>query len=78
MILLKALSLYEERRALIQNRSFISRLLSDPLENARDLLLSTHRDAMAWYLSKKLKETSDLQRDQQEVRLMREVERSKR
>ena len=47
-------------------------------EEALNALLSTHRGAITWYLSKKLTEASDIQRNQQEVRLMREVEKSKR
>jgi len=42
------------------------------------MLLSTHRGAITWYLSKQLSKASDIQRNQQEVRLMREVEKSKR
>jgi syntaxin 18 len=47
-------------------------------QEALNALLSTHRGAITWYLSKKLSEASDIQRNQQEVRLMREVEKSKR
>jgi syntaxin 18 len=43
-----------------------------------NVLVSTHRGAITWYLSKKLTEASDVQRNQQEVRLMREVEKSRR
>jgi hypothetical protein len=31
--------------------------------------LSTHRGAITWYLSKQLSKASDIQRNQQEVRL---------
>jgi syntaxin 18 len=55
-----------------------ARLLSNPEEDAINVLVSTHRGAITWYLSKKLTEASDIQRNQQEVRLMREVEKSKR
>ena len=50
----------------------------NPEEEGMNFLLSTHRGAINWYLSKKLSEASDMQRNQQEVRLMREVEKSKR
>lgn len=53
-------------------------MMTTPEEEARNTLLSTHRGAVSWYLSKKLKEASDIQRYQQEVRLQREVEKSKR
>jgi len=46
-------------------------------EEALETLLSTHRGAINWYLSKKLTEASDIQRDQQETRLRREVDKSK-
>jgi syntaxin 18 len=49
-----------------------------PEEEAMNVMLSTHRGAITWFLSKRLTETSDIQRNQQEVRLMREVEKSKR
>jgi syntaxin 18 len=52
--------------------------MTTPEEESRHTLLSMHRGAVSWYLSKKLKETSDIQRYQQEVRLEREVEKSKR
>ena len=43
-----------------------------------NVLLSTHRGSITWYLNKKLTEASEMQRNQQEVRLRREVEKSKR
>lgn len=52
--------------------------MSDPDEDALNALLSTHRGAITWYLSNRLTEASDIQRNQQEVRLMREVEKTKR
>jgi syntaxin 18 len=52
--------------------------MMNPEEEAMNVLLSTHRGAVTWFLSKKLSEASDIQRNQQEVRLMREVEKSKR
>ena len=67
-----------ERRARIEKSGFLERLMTTPEEEARNTLLSTHRGAVSWYLSKKLKEASDIQRYQQEVRLQREVEKSKR
>ena len=67
-----------ERRARIEKSGFLERMMTTPEEEARNTLLSTHRGAVSWYLSKKLKETSDIQRYQQEVRLEREVEKSKR
>jgi syntaxin 18 len=47
-------------------------------ETSSNILISTHRGAILWYLSKKLSEISEMQRNQQETRLMREVEKSKR
>ena len=57
---------------------FLQRLMLTPEEEAMNAMLATHRGAITWYLSKRLTETSDIQRNQQEVRLMREVEKSKR
>lgn len=67
-----------ERRARARKTGFLERLVMRPEEEAMSVLLSTHRGAITWYLSKKLSEASDIQRIQQEVRLMREVEKSKR
>ena len=67
-----------ERRSKTEKSGFLGRLLMSPEEEALNFLLSTHRGAITWYLSKKLSEASDMQRNQQEVRLMREVEKSKR
>ena len=67
-----------ERRGKIENAGFLERLMIKPEEEAMNALLSTHRGAITWYLSKKLSMASDMQRNQQEVRLMREVEKSKR
>jgi syntaxin 18 len=62
----------------MEKSGFLDRLVMKPEEEAMSVLLSTHRGAITWYLSKKLSEASDIQRNQQEVRLMREVEKSKR
>ena len=67
-----------ERRERIEKSGFLERMMTTPVEEARQILVSTHRGAVSWYLSKKLKEASDIQRYQQEVRLQREVEKSKR
>ena len=67
-----------ERRRQTEKTGFLGRLMMNPEEEAMNFLLSTHRGAITWYLSKKLSEASDIQRNQQEVRLMREVEKSKR
>jgi syntaxin 18 len=67
-----------ERRSKTEKTGFLGRLLISPEEEALNVLLSTHRGAITWYLSKRLSEASDIQRNQQEVRLMREVEKSKR
>jgi len=69
--------LEKERRARARKTGFLERLVMRPEEEAMSVLLSTHRGAITWYLSKKLSEASDIQRIQQEVRLMREVEKSK-
>lgn len=66
------------RRSRMEKSGFLDRLVMKPEEEAMSVLLSTHRGAITWYLSKKLSEASDIQRNQQEVRLMREVEKSKR
>ena len=67
-----------ERRNKTEKIGFLERLMMKPEEEAMNVLISTHRGAITWYLSKKLSEASDIQRNQQEVRLMREVEKSKR
>jgi hypothetical protein len=67
-----------ERRSKTENTGFLARFIADSEQEAKNVLLSTHRGAITWYLSKKLSEASDIQRNQQEVRLMREVEKSKR
>ena len=67
-----------ERRSKTERTGFLTRYMVSSEEEARNMLLSTHRGAITWYLSKKLSEASDIQRNQQEVRLMREVEKSKR
>lgn len=72
------LSLMIERRSKFDSNSFLGRLMMKSEEETRNILLSTHRGAITWYLRKKLSKTSEMQRDQQEVRLMREVEKSKR
>lgn len=67
-----------ERRSKIENTGFLGRFLRNEEEEGMNVLLSTHRGVITWYLSKKLSQASDLQRNQQEVRLMRQVEKSKR
>jgi syntaxin 18 len=67
-----------ERRSKTEKVGFLERFMMDVQEEAMNVLISTHRGAMIWYLNKKLSEASDIQRNQQEVRLMREVEKSKR
>jgi len=67
-----------ERRSRTEKTGFLARYMVSAEEEARNALLSTHRGAITWYLSKKLSEASDIQRNQQEVRLAQEVEKSKR
>ena len=67
-----------ERRQKNEKKGFLERMMKSKEEEALETLLSTHRGAINWYLSKKLTEASDIQRDQQETRLKREVEKSKR
>jgi syntaxin 18 len=62
----------------MEGMGFLGRLMLQPEEEAMNVMLSTHRGAITWFLSKRLTETSDIQRNQQEVRLMRQVEKSKR
>ena len=66
-----------ERRLKNEKKGFLERMMRSKEEEALETLLSTHRGAINWYLSKKLTEASDIQRDQQETRLKREVEKSK-
>ncbi|KAI8891279.1 hypothetical protein K501DRAFT_281357 [Backusella circina FSU 941] len=47
-------------------------VLSSPAED----ILSVHRSSMTWLLNQKLMEVSKLQKDQQEIRLEREIEKS--
>ena len=68
----------EVRRSRIEGIGFLERFMMSSEEEERNVLLSTHRGAITWYLSKKLSEASDIQRNQQEARLLREVEKSKR
>jgi syntaxin 18 len=67
-----------ERRSRTEKTGFLARYMVSSEEEMRNMLLSTHRGAITWYLSKQLSKASDIQRNQQEVRLMREVEKSKR
>jgi syntaxin 18 len=67
-----------ERRTRAEKTGLLGRFMTNPDAEALNALLSTHRGAITWYLSKKLTEASDVQRNQQEIRLMREVEKSKR
>ena len=66
------------RRSRMEKLGFLDRLIMKPEQEALSVLLSTHRGAITWFLSKKLSEASDIQRNQQQVRLMRQVEKSKR
>ncbi|GAO47367.1 hypothetical protein G7K_1575-t1 [Saitoella complicata NRRL Y-17804] len=66
------------RRTALENRlGFVSRWLRDPTEEDDNGLLSAHRSGVTWFLNQKLAEVSGMQKEQQEIRVMRQVEKSK-
>ncbi|GAO50622.1 hypothetical protein SAICODRAFT_66730 [Saitoella complicata NRRL Y-17804] len=66
------------RRTALENRlGFVSRWLRDPTEEDMNDLLSAHRSGVTWFLNQKLAKVSGMQKEQQEIRVMRQVEKSK-
>lgn len=49
----------------------------EELEEARQNTIKMHRESVLWYLRRKLEEAGEVQRGMMEVRLEREMERSK-
>ncbi|THW16109.1 snare protein syntaxin-like protein 18/UFE1 [Aureobasidium pullulans] len=49
----------------------------EELEEARQKMLNAHREGIVWYLQAKLRETGTLQSTMMEIRIQREVEKSK-
>lgn len=49
----------------------------EELEEARQKMLNAHRESIVWYLQAKLRETGTLQSTMMEIRIQREVEKSK-
>jgi hypothetical protein len=47
-------------------------------ETAYEQQIRAHRGAITWWLNKRLADVSSLQREQQELRLRREIERQRR
>lgn len=69
-------SLELQRRSLIDSRtSFLTRLLPDKEEKARNDLLASHRSSITWYLNHKLLRISQRHADTRTIRLNREEER---